>query len=251
MNLQQAIQEFEQQTGITLVVKDGRPYYAGDLYLNGCENLTSLPEGLTVGGWLYLRGCENLTSLPEGLTVGGDLYLRGTDIKDVNVSQEMTPAARASLDNLHKQVAMLLWLWNDKEYIKIDGIFSIIDSHHGNVWQTHRIGKEETLYIVTDGEGHYAHGASVKEAKADLIYKINDRDTSAYKSLTLDDTLSYEEAIVAYRTITGACAAGTRDFVEHRLPKPHKASYTIREILALTNGEYGCEKIKTFFSKKD
>ncbi len=75
----------------------------GNLYLSGCTSLTSLPEGLTVGGslysWgmevimkltleecknrmdeygnLYLSGCTSLTSLPEGLTVGGSLYLRG------------------------------------------------------------------------------------------------------------------------------------------------------------------------------
>jgi hypothetical protein len=48
-------------------------------YINlmGCTNLTSLPEGLKVGGSLYLDGCTNLTSLPEGLKVGGHLYLDG------------------------------------------------------------------------------------------------------------------------------------------------------------------------------
>ncbi len=47
----------------------------GDLDLRG-TGITSLPEGLTVGGNLYLRG-TGITSLPEGLTVGGDLYLEG------------------------------------------------------------------------------------------------------------------------------------------------------------------------------
>ncbi|MBO8135534.1 hypothetical protein IM678_16975, partial [Dickeya fangzhongdai] len=41
--------------------------------------ITSLPEGLSVGGSLYLRG-TGITSLPEGLSVGGSLYLRGTGI---------------------------------------------------------------------------------------------------------------------------------------------------------------------------
>ena len=49
----------------------------GSLYLSGCTGLTTLPEGLTVGGSLYLSDCTGLTSLPEGLTVGGSLYLRG------------------------------------------------------------------------------------------------------------------------------------------------------------------------------
>lgn len=50
-----------------------------------------------------------------------------------------------------------------------------------------------------------------------------------------------------YRTITGACAAGTKDFVENRLPEPHKERYTIREVIDLTDGEYGSKKLKEFF----
>jgi hypothetical protein len=36
-------------------------------------NITSLPEGLTVGGDLDLRG-SSVTSLPKGLTVNGKIY---------------------------------------------------------------------------------------------------------------------------------------------------------------------------------
>lgn len=77
-------------------------------------------------------------------------------------------------------------------YIKADGIFSVIESHHGNVYKVHKLGQEnKPLYLVTDGEDHWAHGRTLEEAKADLIYKISDRDTSEYKNLSLDDTLSY------------------------------------------------------------
>jgi hypothetical protein len=67
--------------------------------------------------------------------------------------------------------------------------------------------------------------------------------------LSLDDTLSYEKAIAAYRTITGACSAGTRDFIENRLPSPHKDKYTIREIIKLTKNEYGGKKFAKLFKK--
>ncbi len=71
---------------------------SGNLYLNGCTSLKSLPENLAVGnsidlsdctslkslpdnlavgGWLYLRGCTSLESLPDNLAVGGWLYLGG------------------------------------------------------------------------------------------------------------------------------------------------------------------------------
>ena len=50
----------------------------GDLDLNGTP-ITSLPDGLTVGGSLFLGGTP-ITSLPDGLTVGGNLYLNGTPL---------------------------------------------------------------------------------------------------------------------------------------------------------------------------
>lgn len=67
-------------------------------------------------------------------------------------------------------------------------------------------------FIVTNGE-NYSHGKTIKQAKADLIYKISNRDTSQFDSLTLDSILPKEEAIKMYRTITGACEFGTKQFV--------------------------------------
>lgn len=37
-------------------------------------------------------------------------------------------------------------------------IFSRVIEHKGNVWKVQSIGKEDTMYIVTDGSGRYAHG---------------------------------------------------------------------------------------------
>ena len=108
---------------------------------------------------------------------------------------------------------------------------------------------ENSSILITDGENHWAHGDTLQDARADLIFKINDRDTSVYKNMSLDDTLTYEEAIAAYRTITGACAAGTRDYIENRLPKPHKEKYTVQEMITLTEKEYGGKKFSEFFKK--
>lgn len=202
-------------------------------------DITELPENLVVGGWLNLYGTK-IAELPENLAVGGGIF----DRTGIPIIPTLTQEAK---EKLQKAYNPLQWNAGGKTYIKADGIFSVVDSHKGNVWRTHRIGKDETLYIVTDGEGHYAHGKTLKEAKADLIFKINDRDTSSYKNLSLDDEISFEEAIAMYRTITGACSAGTKDFIESRLPKPHKERYTIREVVDLTDGEYGSEKLKEFF----
>jgi len=188
-----------------------------------------------------------IISLPDNLTVGGVLDIRDTKITDnVEVNTTLSPEQQKKIYDLENMA--LFWERNGVRYIKADGIFSVIDSHHGNVYKVHKLGQEDKpFYLITDGDNHWAHGATIKEAKADLIYKINDRDTSEYEKLSLDDTLSYEKAIAAYRTITGACSSGTRDFIENRLLTPHKEKYTIREIIKLTADEYGGEEFAKFF----
>ena len=47
----------------------------GDLILQRCEGLTTLPDGLQVGGNLDLTSCEDLVELPKGLRVEGNLIL--------------------------------------------------------------------------------------------------------------------------------------------------------------------------------
>jgi hypothetical protein len=51
----------------------------GNLDLGYCDNLTSLPEGLKVGGSLSLIFVK-IESLPEGLKVGTNLYLQRSKI---------------------------------------------------------------------------------------------------------------------------------------------------------------------------
>ena len=287
--MKQEIEKFRKETGVNLVVKDGKPFYGdsldlrgtgitalpdnltvgdsldlrgtgitalpdnltvgGSLYLENCTGITALPDNLTVGGSLYLENCTGITALPDNLTVGGSLYLENcTGITgEVKVNKKLSSKAIAAISRVSNMP--IFWEWNDRSYIKVDDMFTAIDSHHGNVYRVHKLNSSEQLYLVTDSENHWAHGRTLQEARADLIFKINDRDTSVYRNMSLNDTITYEEAIAAYRTITGACAAGTRDFIENRLPKPHKDKYTVQEIIALTEKEYGGKKFSEFFKK--
>jgi hypothetical protein len=140
---------------------------------------------------------------------------------------------------------MLMW---GNRYILVDGIFAEVINHRGNVWKTKRVGRKDIEYIVTDGNGKYAHGSTIKDAKGDLIYKISNRDKSRYKDLKLTDTLTHEEAIEVYRVITGACNAGTRDFVENYLGNDKAESYTIEDIIQLTKGRFGNQTFADFFN---
>ena len=304
--MKQEIEKFRKETGVNLVIKDGKPFYGGSLDLRG-TGITALPDNLTVGGYLDLENCTGITALPDNLTVGGSLDLRGTGITalpdnltvggyldlenctgitalpdnltvgdyldlrgtgitalpdnltvggsldlrgtgitgEVKVNKKLSSKAIAAISRVSNMP--IFWEWNDRSYIKVDDMFTAVDSHHGNVYRVHKLNSSEQLYLVTDSENHWAHGRTLQEARADLIFKINDRDTSVYRNMSLNDTITYEEAIAAYRTITGACAAGTRDFIENRLPKPHKDKYTVQEIIALTENEYGGKKFSKFF----
>jgi len=205
----------------------------GYLYLRGCTGLTSLPDNLTCGGSLNLEGCTGLTSLPDNLTCGGDLYFRGTQIKERNYTQ-INP------DNY-------LFTWQNGKYIKCDELFCEVVQKKGNAFRVKEIGNSKKFYVVTDGKGKFAHGDTIKEAKEDLIFKIQDRDKSDFESLTLESKLTFKDAIECYRVITGACSFGTKDFVKNQLVEPKK-EYTISEIIIITNGAYGNSMFKNFFS---
>ena len=208
-------------------------YVNGSLDLRG-TGITSLPDNLTVGGYLDLRG-TGITSLPDNLTVGGSLDLEGTGITHAD-------AARVN----HSLPADLFPLrWRGGQYISVDGIFSEVVSQKGNVWKIRPIGKKSVTYLVTDGNGRWSHGDTLQEARDDLIYKIDNRDTSRYADLTMESVLPFAEAIEAYRVVTGECAAGTRQFVQSLASV--KDAYSIREICDLTKGQYGAETFREFF----
>ncbi|WP_278996325.1 hypothetical protein, partial [Prevotella disiens] len=221
----------------------------GSLYLRGTA-ITSLPDNLVVDGYLDLSYIA-ITSLPDNLVVGGFLDLQGTAITSlpdnlvVGGYLNLYETAITDTSNVNRNVPTL-YEWNGK-YIKVDGIFSVVDNHHGNVYKVHQIGSTKQMYVVGDGNGKWAHGETIDKARKDLIYKISNRDKSAYKNLKLNSELTFEEAIECYRVITGSCAAGTKDYVENRLPKPHKEKYSIREMIKLTKGEYQGKEFEEFF----
>ena len=67
--------------------------------------------------------------------------------------------------------------------------------------------------------------------------------------MPLDTVLSFNDTIKMYRTITGACAAGIKQFVDHNSDKK-KDEYTIKEIIELTKGQYGNDDLVNFFREE-
>ena len=208
---------------------EGKIVVGGDLYLQETP-ITQLPERLTVGGYLDLRETK-ITQLPSGLTVGGGLWLQGTKI----TKQMLKDCVIKPKDNFID--------WGT--HCKVDGVFTQVLSRKGKILKVKYINKEKEAYLVTDGQGKWAHGDTIKDAKESLIYKISNRDTTKYKGLTVDSKLSFSGAVECYRVVTGACAEGARYFVEQNDVK--KKDYMIKEIIDMTKGQYGHESLVGFF----
>ncbi|MGV6830344.1 MAG: hypothetical protein ACWA5P_02120, partial [bacterium] len=179
-------------------------------------SLTSIPEGFnpTVGGSLDLR---SLTSIPEGFNQSSFEYR-----------------------------SIPLISWQKGKYISVDGDFCEVIKKRGKVYKCKKLHKENVFYVVTDGNGKYAHGETVKEAKEDLIYKISNRNKDEYKSLKLTSKLSFEKMIECYRVVTGACGFGVKDFVLSNGIENKK--YSIKEVIELTKNSYGGQSFANFFS---
>ena len=187
---------------------------------------------------------SSLTELPKNLVVYGGLYIENTIINHLS---DDCLAPRIFCDFELKDERYEKYKVLDKCYKLKDEIVNII---HPSGREFLRTGVNEPIYyVVTDGNGHWAHGDTLEDAKEDLIFKISKRDKSEYESLTLDSELPYNEAIDCYRVITGACKTGTRDYIEHRLPNPRKEKYTIGEMIELTKDEYGGRTFREFFEK--
>ena len=212
------------------------PTVGGNLYLN---SIIEIPVGFNpiVGGSLNLY---DLMEIPVGFNpiVGGSLNLNS--IKEI--PSGFNPTVGGSLyfknNDIYINKKLPLYSWQNEKYIKVDGIFNEVISHKGNLYKVKEIGYDEEYYIVTDGNGIYAHGETLEEAKADLSFKI--------LSATIKNTRIKPDTIINkqyYRVVTGACEYGCDKFIkQYGLKKEYRADELI-EILEEKNA-YGYERLK-------
>ena len=202
-------------------------------------DLTAKPgavyEYSEITGGLYARGADTKTAFPKLTSVGGGLDARG-DFSNVKQNDAEAP---------NKCRAALLSAFAAAGFSFADGILARIVSQRGRVARVVVCGKTETSYLVTNGEA-WSHGDTLANAREGLLYKVGSRDTSEYKTWTMDRKCTKAEAVVAYRVITGACEQGVRSWMEqHKTPE----TITVRGIIEITKGSYGSETFKKFFAE--
>lgn len=191
-----------------------------------------LPDGLTVGGWLDLSGCTGLTALPDNIKIGGGVF-----------------SDNDALLNPADDIAFSLkdGVYVPGRYLFADGIFTHVAREKKIGEYTYYIGKIKGKNVVFDGN-NYAHCKTFSEGVLDLSFKSDqDRGAEQYSALTVDSVVSKDDAITMYRVITGACKAGTEQFIGN-LPEV-KPEYKIAEIIDMTRNAYGGEKFRNFFER--
>ena len=200
-----------------------------NLDLSGTK-ITALPDNLTVGGSLDLSDTP-ITALPDNLTVGGGLCLSGTKI---------TAKDRKKVKKLKDgDIVPGVYIYADGQLFHDSGKVKTVNGY------TIHCGKIKGQYLVTDGE-YWAHCRTPREGIADILFKkASSRGADQYKGVDMDKLHSVEELKTMYRIITGACRAGTEAFVNSI--RDLKASYTIREAIALTKGQYNSSAFERFF----
>ena len=202
----------------------------------------ALPKLETVGGYLYIH---SNAALPKLETVGGDLSIYSNAELDapklVNKNDETAKTiCKTALDLSFKK----------KGLIKVDGILSWLISKKKmaqlTVFKVKIVGKLSVSFVVQRGD-QFSHGKTTKEAVESLRYKLSDRDTSRFKKWKIDTKVSLNDAIQAYRAITGACEFGVKNFCESiTVPK----TLTVSKIIELTQDKYGNETFTKFFENR-
>ena len=187
-----------------------------------------------ISGSIDASGADTKTAFPRLTSVGGYIGARG----DKSGITENDPAAKPRCDEL------LTKSFAAAGFSFADGVLARVVSMRGRVLRVVICGKTKTSYLVTDGAA-WSHGETLAAARDSLLYKIGSRDTTEFKSWSLDQVVAKKDAIRAYRTITGACEAGVRGWLEQR-PTPAKIS--VRDIIKLTRGAFGHDVFREFFT---
>ena len=213
--------------------------------------IQTLPDNLTVCGWLDLSGTQ-IQTLPDNLTVGGGLCLRNTQIQTLPDNLTVggwLDLSGSRIKNKEKELQKVKTIKNGDyvagKYLFVDNILTQVKNKKTVGQYTVYVGKIKGRNVVYDGV-HYAHCDKIRDGIADLLFKTAaDRGAEQYKNLSLDTELTVSEAVTMYRIITGACRAGSEQFVNSL--RDLKEKYTIRECIELTKGQYNAEKFAEFF----
>ena len=211
--------------------------------------ITSLPEGLTVGGGLDLRGTQ-IKSLPEGLTVGGGLYLRGTQI--TSLPEGLTVGG--GLDLRGTQISNPDHYTRLKNGDMVDGKYIYCDDMLVHIKRKKKIG-DYTFYIgKIKGLNVLYDGENYAHCKS-FRDGVNDIEFKKAKDRGADQYKDFTmETVVTAdeaKMMYRIITGACKAGTEHFVNglQSIKKKYTVRELIDITEGQYRSEVFKAFFAK--
>ena len=222
----------------------------GYIDASGADTKASFPKLTSVGGYIDAKGADTKASFPKLTSVGGSIYARGADTKasfpkltsvggyiDASGAEHVHRIGQDAAKRKHFEAVLSFG------YLFVDGILAKIEGKSRRVGDldVYRIlicGKSQPSFaVVRRSDMVAAHGDTLAEAKADLLFKMADRPLDAFKNLDPDKKLDFAEGISLYRAVTGACLSGCKAWVEQNgISKTKK--YSVNDILKLTAGAY-------------
>ena len=199
-------------------------------YVYVYENAKFTAPNLTSVGGVYVRENAKFTA-PNLTSVGGGVYV-----------YENAKFTRSETD-VPYEAAMLERSFNSVGHTYADRIVAKILHTRGQVRKIIIAGQTEPSYLVSNGDYH-AHGETLKQAKESLEFKINAKQI---KNGPIDaDTII---TIPYYRTVTGACESGVRQWMDATFTAKKKADIlkngiTAKELLPILDefNAYGFDK---------
>ena len=225
----------------------------GRLDVHGADTRTAFPKLTTIGGSLDTIGTDTKTAFPNLTAVGGYLNAYGANTQNAFPKlkhKNCDKAKQIARRNLNRSLLKAGYMLQDEilsRHLASRKLSNGLIVHTGII-----VGKTSKSYVIETPDGVYAHGDTVKQAREALLYKLSEnRDTTPYRAWTLDTSITKRQAIQSYMAITGACATGTKHFVETRFGDKVPARTTVRKVIEMTAGQYKSDVYKNFFTENN
>ncbi len=259
------IEEFCKATKLTLDQVNGSGLIDGNaildiaqipddiqLTINGnfsAPNLLELPSGVTIKalGNISLDSCIAIHN-SASMIAGGAIYMLGMSDCDKMFAarkgvrlRNSTPKHSLIQEVTRKTTSIT------SEYIRFERqLFKVIEQTNDTYTLEGLAG--DLMYLHTDQLGNWSLATTESGSLENMPYLVADRRKSDYLELTPLSSMSREEIVKCYLTVTGACVDGTKQFDYEVLKPLGQESITIQQLSDLTVGYWGHDAFNDFFN---
>ena len=196
------------------------------------DSLTTLPENVQFNNGENVR-LNSLTTLPENVQFnnGGSVYLQS-----LTEPTQFYQGRRCTFKFIDGYTMLI-------ESFKRRGEITISKARYFGGGPIEKLKQ----CFIAESDGDSAHGDTAEGAVRDLNFKVL-QGTADLSEIVEQVKSSGEVTAAQYRLLTGACSAGVAHFLELKGISPDTKSLPLKEVIAMTQGAFGGEKMKELFA---